>query len=269
MKKAISVFLIFIFLLSSFSISAFASSDKLTLEEAKDIIWESFLFTNQVRNSPKLNYDKQYIREGAAFGEKPYYEVLEFPGGSYEAMKEYAGRIYSDSIAKYSYTYSQYTNGPDDPNIYPLFIFAEDGTIYGGKDEIIQYAWAWLSLDGKAPGEVFRFVTRSTDKYNADKLLVEMVESTESTATVKVCFQLGSETKERIHWADCNFVKEDGVWKISGGEYFDLFNGSYREASPSTGDSAAERATLLGAVSLACLIPAACLTIKRRRTVVF
>lgn len=267
MRKALGFLMIFTLIISLSGFTVSASSQKLSIDEAKDIIWESFLFTNQVRHSPNLNYDK-YIRQGEGRSERYYYEVTDFPGGSYEAMKECAGNIFADNIAKYSYTYSMYTNVQDDKKIFPLFIIAEDGTVYGGCDKLIQYTSVWLSLNGKASGgEVFMFVTHSTDRYNADSLLVEMVESTETNATAKVCFCLGGETERYIYWADCNFVKEDGVWKISGGEYFDLLNGSYRETSPSTGDEATERVTVLGAVSLASLIPAACLTLRRRRRV--
>lgn len=240
-----------------------ASSEKLTLEEAKNIIWESFLFTNQVRNSPKLNYDNVYIREGAQPGERPYYEVIELPGGSYNGMKEYATTIYSKKIAIYSYTYSQYKNSKNDNSIYPLLIILGDGKIYGGRDRIIQYASVFLSLDGKDPGYVFPFVTESTKDYNADKLLVEMVKSTDISATAKVCFRIGSEAESYIYWADCNFVKEDGLWKISDGEYFDLLNGTYR-ASPSTSDPAFNLVFILPTVSVAALASAFCLMRRRR-----
>lgn len=258
MKKVIFVFLYVLLILLMTIMPTSASSKKLTIEEARDLIWESFIFTNQVRYSPTLNYNNIYTREGAQLAEHPYFEVIEFPGGSYNGMKEYAETIFSKEISEYSYTYSRYL-----PQGTPLFVIAEDGTFYGGRDEILQSAPFFLSLDGTAPGYVFPFVTLSTEEYNADKLLLKFVDSTENNATVKVCFRLGGETETYIHWADCNFVKEDGLWKISDGEYFDLLNGTYI-ASPSTSDPSFNLVFILPTVSVAALASAFYLMRRRR-----
>ncbi|MBQ4139862.1 MAG: hypothetical protein IJD70_00855 [Clostridia bacterium] len=116
-------------------------------------------------------------------------------------------------------------------------------------------------------------------QFTADN--IDIVYADNERATVRYLTQLDRNESMYYGWVECYLVNTDDGWRITDSPFTkmlryersakDLWEPSvirYTE-SPSTGDSAAERATLLGAVSLACLIPAACLTIKRRRTVVF
>ena len=110
-----------------------------------------------------------------------------------------------------------------------------------------------------------------------NNVVLEIISGDSDSATALVSFiwsMIDDTPPFDIQTVECKFVKTSDGWRIDESEYSVLCATSskdtlvaYRAAvSPSTGDGAAERATLLGAVSLACLIPAACLTIKRRRT---
>ena len=108
-------------------------------------------------------------------------------------------------------------------------------------------------------------------------MTIQLVNSNEKNAIVWLKILFGGEVESSYYWIECKMINTAAGWRIEespftlmlewGGSGYSLWKDGLVpfDESPSTGDLAAERATVFGAVSLACVIPAACLTIKRRR----
>ena len=106
--------------------------------------------------------------------------------------------------------------------------------------------------------------------YSPENSRVEIINSSKDSATAKVfCEKIIGYDKYPM-WIECRFIRTENGWRISESAFADMMC-SFHEydyslvSSPSTGDSAGERVAVIGAVSLACIIPTACLMRRRRR----
>ena len=168
-------------------------------------------------------------------------------GGSLDAWNTAVDELYSEVAAKK--LRRAYLN----PNA-PLFV-EKEGEMF--------IAWG----PGGGQRMPFEFLYGSANEIE----LISFVKN-ENTASAKIKVEIPG-----AYWGDpdteayvsCNFEYSNRKWRIVDCPFVDMMTSYNYEwtpvESPSTGDGAAERATLLGVVSLACAIPAACLMRRRRR----
>ncbi|MGN1157137.1 MAG: hypothetical protein ACI4TK_13245 [Agathobacter sp.] len=200
-----------------------------------------------------------------------YYKVIEsaLPGGSFAGLVSVANSLFVSELAEKTYTYYSITQQ------IPLF--------YRSNDEL--YAYRYTFGFQYYPFTIFNY--RDAPKMYFDNMVIT---DTSASGRVLYCLNVDGpiEYWSPLLWYDVLFEKgDDGIWKMAdcglfrhyfdsrdfnNQEYicydrqlYDQFGVTYDLESPPTGDTAGERVALLGAVSLACIIPAACLTLKRRR----
>lgn len=268
MKKIVVILAVCCTIWSASIISVGAEST-LSKDEALDLIVKADDFCTTVVDGyaygsfgPLLDYDSENIIMNIDGREYKYYAVFEerLPGGSYNGMKEYAKDIFCADIADLIYeSDTSWYNGEPVPRYY----VSEDGKVYSclcvdffSYACFSNYDWEEISSD--------------------DGWLIKFVSGNSSQATYYVRALVGHELNSYLAWVEVNFVNTVNGWRINQCTYTDILANDmalsvwekelipYTE-SPSTGDTAGERATVLGAVTLACLIPAAGLTIRRRR----
>ena len=129
-------------------------------------------------------------------------------------------------------------------------------------------------------GKYTRFYDFVNSNFNVteavSEMTLEIVQSDESEVIVRVMLEYNPKGFADAYiytptcWVDCILSKTDDGWRISGGNYVnalnDAFNTQYTTIySPSTGDENGGRIWWLAGVSLAALVPAACLLRRRRR----
>jgi len=251
------------------SIIASGTESTISKEDALDLIIKASDFCSTVVDGyaydgvgPLLDYDSESIIMSIDGREYQYYAVFEerLPGGSYNEMKEYAKDIFCADIA--ASIYESETSGYNGEPV-PRYYVSEDGKVYSclyvdffSYACFSNYDWEEISSD--------------------DGWLIKFVSGNSSQATYYARALVGHELDSYLAWVEVNFVNTENGWRIDQCTYTDILANDmalsvwekdlipYVE-SPSTGDVSGERVALLGAVSLACIIPAACLTIKRRR----
>ena len=278
--KKITCILILLIMLSTILLPC-SAAEYLTEAEAGELInkaVEIYEFTHldpplgtiDRNNYIKIEVNYYYSKEDKYIsGEAMYYLVIDeskFPSGDYDSLSDYSKSIYTADIADSMYNTFAFAYYDLE---FPMFYKSEDGHIYMTNG--IGHDWT----------EVQPWYYGETDQQQFTADNIDIVYADNERATVRYLTQLDRNESMYYGWVECYLVNTDDGWRITDSPFTkmlryersakDLWEPSvirYTE-SPSTGDSAAERATLLGAVSLACLIPAACLTIKRRRTVVF
>ena len=271
MKLMKTIFVILAVCCTIWSTSIISLGAELTLskEEALDLIVNASDFCNTVVDGyaygtwgPLLDYDSENIIMNIDGREYRYYAVFEerLPGGSYNGMKEYAKDIFCADLAASIYeSDTSWYNGEPVPRYY----VSEEGNVYSCLyvDHFSYvcfsgYDWEDISFDD---GWVIKFVSGNS-----------------SQATYYARALVGHELNSYLAWVEVNFVKTENSWRIDRCTYTDILANDmalsvwekdlipYVE-SPSTGDASGDRVAMIGAVTLACIIPAACLTIKKRR----
>ena len=255
----------------STSIISLGAELTLSKEEALDLIIKASDFCSTVVDGyaygtwgPLLDYDSENIFMIIDGREYRYYAVFEerLPGGSYNGMKEYAKNIFCADIADSIYeSDTSWYNGEPVPRYY----VSEEGNVYSCLTvDYFSYAcfsnydWEEISYD--------------------DGWLIKFVSGNSSQATYYIRALIGHELDSYLAWVEVNFVNTENGWRIDKCTYTDILANDMAlsvwgkdlipyDESPSTGDSAFDSFVILPAVSLACIIPTACLTVRRRRMV--
>ncbi len=302
MKQTLSMIIVTAILLSAvsmFSLSVSAAEETISLYEAQSLVDKAHQFARGVHCfieevNPIADYSQGILvnLEEDSLGQQKYYRVNEekLPGGSYEKMCEYARDIYTEDFAPYAYKFSPgyygllYQNenqtlsfnhctvkvGGNYANHLPLFYRAENGVLYTSVYEM-QGGVGVRLLDIHDSTSTIYFPYN-----NPSNIAMEIVNGDSDSAIGYVFWTyLGPIIPPlEIETAECKFVKTSDGWRIDESEFSVLCATSdfstmeaYRSAvSPSTGDVSGERVAVIGAVSLACIIPTACLMRRRRRS---
>lgn len=253
------------------SIIASGTESTISKEDALDLIIKASDFCSTVVDGyaydgvgPLLDYDSESIIMSIDGREYRYYAVFEerLPGGSYNEMKAFAEDIFCTDIATsiYESETAYYNQEP-----VPRYYVSEDGKVYSclyvdffGYACFSNYDWEDISFH--------------------DGMLIKFVSGNSSQATYYIRALIGHELNSYLAWVEVNFVNTENGWRIDRCTYTDILANDMAlsvwekdlipyDESPSTGDSALDSVVLLPAVSLACIIPAACLTLRRRKKV--
>ena len=251
------------------SIISVGAESTLSKDEALDLIVYASDFCNTVVDGyaygtwgPLLDYDSEAIIMNIDGREYKYYAVFEerLPGGSYNGMKEYAKDIFCADLAASIYeSDTSWYNGEPVPRYY----VSEEGNVYSCIT-VDFFGYAWFSS--------YDWEEISSD----DGWLIKFVSGNSSQATYYIRALIGHELDSYLAWVEVNFVNTENGWRIDKCTYTDILANDMAlsvwgkdlipyEESPSTGDVSGERVAVIGAVSLACIIPAACLMRRRRR----
>lgn len=256
------------------------ATEYLTEEEAGALINKAVELYDKIHLTPpmgtisnsdtiQITVSYYFYRDGSYHTTKNHTFCLvidesKLPGGSYEALPGYARSIYTEDIADSMYNTCAKSFYDLDA---PIFYTSESGELYMTVD--IGSDWT----------EVKPWYYGETDQWQFTADNIDIVYADNEKATVRYLTELDRDESRYYGWVECYLVNTDDGWRITDSPFTkmlryeryaeDLWEPSvirYTE-SPSTADPAAERAELLGAVSLACIIPAACLTLRRRRRV--
>ena len=270
-----------------------SETETISKAEAQELVSKAFGFSNNVRgvhvNSSIPSYKDPISVYVESIGEEvPYNKVIEenLPGGSLENMKKYAETIYVKNVAPYAYKYSAgYGSLPTQSNLLnftnssfytdakhrPLFYTDSKGSLYSSVlDYQVGFSFALLDENDEEQA-MYGFNV-------SNNVVLEIISGDSDSAIARVSFiwcKIDDTPPFNIQTVECKFVKTSDGWRIDESEYSVLCATSskdtlaaYRSAvSPSTGDVSGERVAVIGAVSLACIIPAACLMRRRRRRV--
>ena len=259
MKKIISCYIALCILMLGIIPASANDTNTISKSEAQELVGKACDFHYNVH----VHSSKHPIIHKAEGDElfRVYEENL--PGGSFEEMCKYAETLYTEDIV-----YSSYMFLPDAFNIYERYLrkaghlYFQDTNGDWFLDCPLDYASAYLN-----------------DAYyeNKDytKIDIDIIsgDSQSATAQVEVYYTGGwSDAPDSYDTVTCKFVKTQEGWRIAESEYSILLAigrygmEEYRvSVSPSTGDVSGERVAVIGVVSLACIIPAACLMRRRRR----
>ena len=187
------------------------------------------------------------------------------PGGSYEALPEYARSIYTEDIADSMYNTCAKSFYDLDA---PMFYTSASGELYMHED--IGYDWT----------EVKPWYYGETDQrqFTADN--IDIVYADNEKATVRYLTELDRDEDRYYGWVECYLVNTEDGWRITDSPFTKMLRHEryakelwepnviryedYKE-SPSTADPSFDSFVLLPAVSLACLVPAFYLLRRRRR----
>ena len=273
--RSVSFLLVLVLIASAMTITIEAvSTNPLTEEDAGDIIYKAFDFYNRTQclNWPSYAPDTKRMEIPKRNNNHISYVTVNedtLPGGSYEAMKKVAKDIYVDEIAPSIYAYERTFTDPGQEPL-PMFMIGEDKRLYiykiGETGSSLyfgygMYTWPW---EGFGKDDVPAF---------------QLVDSNSNEATVYVKINYGGEVEGKWYWIECRMVNTANGWRIAespfatmmarGETAIELWEDGLipYDESPSTGDVSGEKVAVIGAVSLACIIPAACLMRRRRRRV--
>ena len=278
MKKTFSFIIMIVLLLASVLPSAYAIPlETISEEEALSLIKDARAFyRTAVRGyGVTLDYDtnSEFVLQ-VDVGLGTYFQWTyrlfdesDLPGGSYEGMREYAETIFCKDIASTIYENEPmgiWIDGKEKKFYTPRFYLHENGKLY----TTLQVA-------------EFDYVSFSQFSMGDDPLyiydwLVNFIDGDSQSATYYARARVGAEGESYLAWIPVKFVNTENGWSIDKCVYTDILTDYTAidvwekdlvpyEESPSTGDVSGERITVIGAVTLACIIPAACLTIGRRR----
>ena len=253
MKKILIFILITAICLSFLSITPLASVNKNELN-AEQLVREAlFVFHHHAyeiyldlgirgeKKNEKPNIDDSYM-----------YDIVDpskLIGGSLDGFYNHLGMIYTESLV-HKYTQTGYLMDS------PMFIIEDDGDVFK----------VW-----EAP------MNEKFDRLSYQSATVEIIENDGNRAKAKVYLEINVYEFESTRctptdaWIECIFENTSSGWRISDCAFFDMLNSHKSNfewtpvESPSTGDVSGERVAVIGAVSLACIIPTACLMRRRRR----
>lgn len=171
-------------------------------------------------------------------------------GGSLDGFREHINTIYAPRVADEYWSTNFFFPGE------PRFIEDEQGTLYMVFPIPQRYPFYY--------GEI-------------DKIKVELIESNSKTARAKVYVAITDLSVEDLDfpvydaWVECKFENTSDGWRISDCAFFDMllsFDSNFEWTavdSPDTGDTVTEKTFILLLLPLACLLPAVCITRKRKR----
>ncbi len=301
--KKLSIFLVLVIAISACLPLVIGASDVNTISkaEAQELVINAYRLSIGARayisKNPILDDTQEAITVNLdkcslpSFG---YFKVIEenLPGGSYENMCTYARSVYTEEVAPYAYKYSplyKFSYDGSAPNSvkqtislknrdfiidgignhYPLFYTDENGMLLASI-YYTQVPFSFSLLSAEADDKL----VDDSDTYGV-KLEITDGNSLSATAMISFIWNFSDNIPPfDIQTVECKFVKTSEGWRIDESEYSVLCATSskdtlaaYRSAvSPSTGDTAGERVAVIGAVSLACIIPTACLMRRIRRS---
>ena len=253
MKKILIIFVTIAICCSSLSIIPLAAADKTELN-AEQLVREAlFVFHHHgYEIYLDLGIDGEKRNEKPDIDNSHYYDIVDpskLIGGSLDGFYKHLSTIYTESLVQ-KYTQTGYLIDS------PMFIIEDDGDVFK----------VW-----EAPqNEKF-------DRLSYASATVEIIENDGNRAKAKVYLEINVYEFESTRctptaaWVECKFENTSSGWRISDCAFFDMLNSHESNfewtpvASPSTGDSVFDSFVILPAVSLACIIPAACLMRRRRR----
>ena len=290
MKKLIPTLLLALIVLqispTCFAVSATESSiDDATYEELSTIVKNTYYLYHETHVYASLDNDN--IIRPLDNKKYEYAKVLEhcLPGGSFENMMDIAKNTFAEDILDDAFTY----------NAYNFFLneYVKDIPLY------VEYEnnYYWYDFAGIRMGSVIKPIT---DDPTHDALFVvennipanivfDRIEVDNDHASGYVLAKGGTDGTTKMWCFPVEFIKTTDGWRLNDCLLFRMYyTGSvdttdylvldksvyekygveynpYYTGSPSTGDSAGERVAVIGAVSLACIIPTACLMRRRRR----
>ncbi len=256
MKNILIIILITVICLNFLSITPSASANKNELN-AEQLVREAlFGFHHHVYEIYlDLGYDGEQRNEKPDIDDSHNYDIVDpakLIGGSLEGFYNYLSTIYTESIVQ-KYTQAGYLFDS------PMFIIEDDGDVFK----------VW-----EAP------MNENFNRLSYESATTEIIENDGKRAKAKVYleiydYQFESTSFTRTNaWVECKFENTSSGWRISDCAFFDMLNSHKSNfewthiESPSTSDVSGERVAVIGVVSLACIIPAACLTLRRRRAVI-
>jgi len=170
-------------------------------------------------------------------------------GGSLEGFREHINTIYAPQEADEYWSTNFFFPGE------PRFIEDEQGTLYMMFPIPQRYPFYY--------GEI-------------DEIKVELIESNGKTARAKVYVAITDLSVEDLDfpvydaWVECKFENTADGWRISDCAFFDMLLSSDSNFewtavdSPDTGDTVTEKTVILLLLPLACLLPAVCITRRRK-----
>lgn len=170
-------------------------------------------------------------------------------GGSLDGFREHINTIYAPQEADEYWSTNFFFPGE------PRFIEDEQGTLYMMFPIPQRYPFYY--------GEI-------------DKIKVELIESNSKTARAKVYVAITDLSVEDLDfpvydaWVECKFENTADGWRISDCAFFDMLLSSDSNFewtgvdSPNTGDTVTEKTFILLLLPLACLLPAVCITRRRK-----
>ena len=170
-------------------------------------------------------------------------------GGSLDGFREHINTIYAPREAEEYWSANFFFPGE------PRFIEDEQGTLYITFPVPQRYPFYY--------GEI-------------DEIKVELIESNSKTARAKVYVGITDLSVEDLHfpvydaWVECKFENTADGWRISDCAFLDMllsFDSNFEWTavdSPATGDTLSEKTVILILLPIACLLPAVCITRRRK-----
>ena len=280
--KKITCFLIVLLMLSTVLLPC-SATEYLTEEEAGALINKAVEIYDKIHLGPysgrldRSDYIETTVsyysyREGIYHTHNhTFYLVIDeskLPGGSYEALSEYAKSVYTEDIANSMYNTSCFSYYELEQ---PMFYTSESGKLYMADG--IGFDWTEV-----APW--YYGINKYENQFTVDNIEIVYADSKKATVRYLTCL----DRNEAVYygWVECYLVNTDDGWRITDSPFTKMLRHEryakelwepyviryedYKE-SPSTGDVSGERVAVIGAVTLACIIPAACLMRRRRRRV--
>ncbi len=277
MKKLLVV-LIVLTILSALLLPCNAT-EYLTEEEAGELINKAVdLFDYIHLDAPKGTVDMEtsiqlahsiyyYQTDEVITKKDTYYLVVDdsnLPGGSFEALSEYARSVYTEDIADSMYNTSCYSYYESEQ---PTFYKSESGQIYMLKG----IERDWCQVRPYRYGYKYHYTQVTTD-------VIDIIYVDNEKATVRYLTSIGPEGPRRLVWVECNLVNTENGWRIADSPFTQMLRYE-RHAwnlweptvtpydSPSTADPAFDLVFILPTVSVAAIASAFCL-MRRRRGIV-
>ena len=293
--KRISIFLVLVIFITAcmpLSITGSSASDTISKAEAQELVSKAYRFSCNVRGvihtdkAPIPDYNNPISVYVDSIGEEvSYHRVIEenLPGGSFEAMKEYAKTIYINNVAPYAYQYSagygslktqsnllKFTNSSfyTESKHRPLFHTDAEGVLYSSvQDYQVGFSFALLNDDDNEQA-IYDFNL-------IDNVALKIISGDSDSATALVSFiwcKMDDTPPFNIQTVECKFVKTNDGWRIDESEFSILCATSdkntlaaYRASeSPSTSDPSFNLVFILPTVSVAAIASAVCLMRRRR-----
>ena len=272
--KRIIIFILFVVLMSYSCLPCFALKENTPNKELDDLFKKVYDFFVSTQIDPP--YSDNIPFQPYKNGTYQYVTVDEsrLLGGSLNGMKEYANILFTEDIVDQTYKFNRYEGLYKKEYIHnlPLYEETEEGIkwfpLTGGVYYFQYYFYAptddvifdSLDIEGNiVTGKVLMWINESEFMY---WLPIKFVKSNQG-------WQLGDCELFRWMW-DPSSINID-LYLIQDKETFEKYNpffeydSSFFPNAPSTGDVSGERVAVIGVVSLACIIPTACLMRRRRR----
>ena len=291
MRKLIPL-LLFVLIVSQLALPCLAVSaaesniDSATYDEFSTIIKNAFYLCYYTQVYASLDSEDviyPFGNDGYAYAKVREHTL---PGGSFDNMMELATKTYSEDIIDDAFRFNRHN--------FFLNQYIEDIPLY------VEYqdAYYWYEFAGVRLGSLIQPITDDATHDILHVILDNVTANVEfdrikvdgDRATGYVLAWSGEESKTKIWSLPVEFIRTADGWRLSDCVLFRLYYTPeiisareyvivddslyakygviyepYYDESPSTGDVSGERVAVIGAVSLACIIPAACLMRRRRR----